>query len=103
MSRQKFGLVEIAQCLESTPERLKFAVQEQWGIKVWTNEDPDEEWMSWSAVEKYARRNWRGIGVCHGKVMSEHPRELFLSRVWRNAPRYENGVKVLAEKETQGK
>ena len=60
MSIQRFGLIEIAQCLESTPERLKFLC-EQWGIKVWTHPDPDEEWMSWSAVEKYARRNWSGI------------------------------------------
>ena len=99
MSRLKFGLIEIAQCLKSTPERVKIAC-DQWGIKVWTHPDPDEEWMSWSAVEKYARRNWRGVAFETGRFV-EHPRDLFLSRVWRNAPRYENGVKVLAEKETE--
>ena len=35
MSILKFGLIEIAQCLKSTPERVKIAC-EQWGIKVWT-------------------------------------------------------------------
>ena len=100
MSRLKFGLIEIAQCLKSTPERVKIAC-DQWGIKVWTHPDPDEEWMSWSAVEKYARRNWSGITFKTGSYYKKHPRDLFLSRVWRFAPRYVDGVKVIAEEEMQ--
>ena len=57
--------------------------------------------MSWSAVEKYARRNWQRRSRLKRDDFAEHPRDLFLSRVWRYAPRYVNGVKVIAEHETQ--